>query len=103
MGALYKGLIVTGLLSLVGVALVTWWLVGFGTVPGQTYSGTALFLCGIAGLAVTGLIVWITEYYTGTDYPPGAVDRQGLGHRPRHQHHPGSCGIAGVRPRCRRS
>jgi K(+)-stimulated pyrophosphate-energized sodium pump len=70
MGALYKGLIVTGLLSLVGVALVTWWLVGFGTVPGQTYSGTALYLCGIAGLAVTGLIVWITEYYTGTDFRP---------------------------------
>ncbi len=70
MGALYKGLIVTGLLSLVGVALVTWWLVGFGTVPGQTYTGTALYLCGIAGLAVTGLIVWITEYYTGTDYRP---------------------------------
>ena len=70
MGALYKGLIATGLLSLVGVALVTWWLVGFGTVPGQTYTGTALFLCGIAGLAVTGLIVWITEYYTGTDYRP---------------------------------
>ncbi len=70
MGALYKGLIVTGVLSLAGVALVTWWLIGFGTVPGQTYSGTALFLCGIAGLAVTGLIVWITEYYTGTDYRP---------------------------------
>ena len=70
MGALYKGLIVTGALSLVGVALVTWWLVGFGTVPGQTYTGTALYLCGIAGLAVTGLIVWITEYYTGTDYRP---------------------------------
>jgi K(+)-stimulated pyrophosphate-energized sodium pump len=70
MGALYKGLIVTGILSLGGVALVTWWLVGFGTVPGQTYTGTSLFLCGIAGLAVTGLIVWITEYYTGTDYRP---------------------------------
>jgi K(+)-stimulated pyrophosphate-energized sodium pump len=70
MGALYKGLIVTGALSLVGVALVTWWLVGFGTVPGQTYTGTALFICGIAGLVVTGLIVWITEYYTGTDYRP---------------------------------
>ena len=49
---------------------MTWWLVGFGTVPGQTYSGTALYLCGIAGLAVTGLIVWITEYYTGTDFRP---------------------------------
>ena len=70
MGALYKGLIATGVLSLVGVALVTWWLVGFGTVPGQSYTGTALYLCGIAGLAVTGLIVWITEYYTGTDFRP---------------------------------
>src|SRR5205809_233382 len=56
MGALYKGLIVTGALSLVGVALVTWILVGFGTLPGQTYSGMALYLCGLGGLAVTGLI-----------------------------------------------
>ncbi len=70
MGALYKGLIVTGILSLGGVALVTHWLVGFGTVPGQTYTGTSLFLCGVVGLVVTGLIVWITEYYTGTDYRP---------------------------------
>src|ERR1700731_3098828 len=70
MGALYKGVLVTGALSLVGVALVTWLLVGFGTVPGQSYSGTSLFICGIVGLAVTGLIVWITEYYTGTNYRP---------------------------------
>jgi K(+)-stimulated pyrophosphate-energized sodium pump len=70
MGALYKGVIVTGALSLVGVALVTWVLVGFGTVPGQSYSGTSLFVCGIVGLAVTGLIVWITEYYTGTTFRP---------------------------------
>jgi K(+)-stimulated pyrophosphate-energized sodium pump len=70
MGALYKGVLVTGALSLVGVALVTWLLVGFGTVPGQSYSGTALFVCGIIGLLVTGLIVWITEYYTGTDFRP---------------------------------
>ena len=70
MGALYKGVIVTGALSLVGVALVTWMLVGFGTVAGQSYSGTSLFICGIVGLAVTGLIVWITEYYTGTNFRP---------------------------------
>ena len=49
----------------------------------------SLFICGVVGLAVTGLIIWITEYYTGTDYPPGEVDRAGLGHRPRHQRHPG--------------
>ncbi len=70
MGALYKGVIATGLLSLAGVALVTYLLVGFGTVPGQSYTGTSLFVCGIVGLAVTGLIVWITEYYTGTNYRP---------------------------------
>ena len=38
--------------------------------PGQTYTGTALFICGVVGLAVTGLIVWITEYYTGTNFRP---------------------------------
>src|SRR5262249_24526393 len=54
MGALYKGLIVTGALSLGGVALVTHFLVGFGTVPGQSYSGTSLFICGVVGLVVTG-------------------------------------------------
>ncbi len=70
MGALYKGVLTTGALSLIGLALVTWLLVGFGTVPGQSYSGTSLFICGIVGLAVTGLIVWITEYYTGTNYRP---------------------------------
>src|SRR5207253_6445715 len=66
----YKGLIVTGVLSLAGIAGVTHFLVGFGPVPGQTYTGMSLFICGVVGLAVTGLIVWITEYYTGTDYRP---------------------------------
>ena len=70
MGALYKGVIVTGVLSLAGVALVTHLLVGFGTVAGQSYSGTSLFVCGVVGLIVTGLIIWITEYYTGTNYRP---------------------------------
>ena len=47
--------------------------VGFDTqltAGGFTFTGLTLFLCGIAGLAVTGLIVWITEYYTGTNYRP---------------------------------
>jgi K(+)-stimulated pyrophosphate-energized sodium pump len=70
MGALYKGVIATGALSLIGIALVTQLLVGFGPVPGQSYSGMSLFVCGVVGLAVTGLIVWITEYYTGTNYRP---------------------------------
>jgi K(+)-stimulated pyrophosphate-energized sodium pump len=73
MGALYKGLIATGVLSLVGVALVTHWLVGFGTplkAGSATFTGMTLFWCGVVGLAVTGLIIWITEYYTGTNFRP---------------------------------
>jgi K(+)-stimulated pyrophosphate-energized sodium pump len=70
MGALYKGVLVSGVLSLGGVALVTYYLVGFGPVPGQSYTGLSLFICGVVGLVVTGLIVWITEYYTGTDFRP---------------------------------
>ena len=73
MGALYKGLIVTGLLSVAGLALATQMTVGFdviGEVAKQSITGTALFVSGIIGLVVTGLIVWITEYYTGTGKRP---------------------------------
>ncbi|HLG84281.1 MAG TPA: sodium-translocating pyrophosphatase [Bradyrhizobium sp.] len=70
MGALYKGLIATGILSLVGVALVIYLLIGFGKLDGVEYTGASLFFCGVVGLAVTGLIIWITEYYTGTDFRP---------------------------------
>src|SRR6266853_1289532 len=70
MGALYKGLIATGVLSLIGVAAVIYWLIGFGPLAGVKYTGMALFECGIVGLVVTGLIIWITEYYTGTEYRP---------------------------------
>src|ERR1700748_738122 len=70
MGALYKGLIATGILSLLGVAGAIGWLVGFGKLDGVDYTGMALFECGVVGLVVTGLIIWITEYYTGTDYRP---------------------------------
>ena len=74
MGALYKGLIVTAILSLIGIAGVVYWLFGFGTplrtTQGVAFTSTTLYWCGIVGLAVTGLIIWITEYYTGTDYRP---------------------------------
>jgi K(+)-stimulated pyrophosphate-energized sodium pump len=72
MGALYKGFIATAVLSLVGEALVIYFLLpgGFGAIPGTAYSGAALFACGVVGLVVTGLIVWITEYYTGTNFRP---------------------------------
>src|SRR5712672_191700 len=70
MGALYKGLTVTGVLSLAGIALVIHWLIGFGPLAGVKFTGMSLFLCGIVGLGVTALIIWITEYYTGTDFRP---------------------------------
>jgi K(+)-stimulated pyrophosphate-energized sodium pump len=70
MGALYKGMIATAILSLIGIAGVTHFLIGFGQLPGVSYSGADLFYCGITGLVVTGLIIVITEYYTGTNYRP---------------------------------
>jgi K(+)-stimulated pyrophosphate-energized sodium pump len=70
MGALYKGFIATAVLSLAAVALVIYYLVGFGAIAGVPYTGMQLYICGVTGLAVTGLIVWITEYYTGTNYRP---------------------------------
>ncbi len=70
MGALYKGFIASAVLSLVGIGLVTYLLVGFGPIAGVPYTGMHLFFCGIVGLVVTGLIVWITEYYTGTNFRP---------------------------------
>ncbi|GLQ38992.1 K(+)-insensitive pyrophosphate-energized proton pump [Rhizobium albus] len=73
MGALYKGLLVTGLLSIIGLGAATSLTIGWGSigqVDGMDITGTNLFLCGILGLAVTGLIVWITEYYTGTNKRP---------------------------------
>src|ERR1700722_9851038 len=73
MGALYKGLIVTGVLSILGLALATSYVVGWGeigTVAGKAVNGSSLFVCGLVGLAVTGLIVVITEYYTGTGKRP---------------------------------
>src|ERR1700689_124685 len=70
MGALYKGMIVTAILSLIGIAGVTHYLIGFGPLAGVNYSGATLFYCGITGLVVTALIIVITEYSTGTPYRP---------------------------------
>jgi K(+)-stimulated pyrophosphate-energized sodium pump len=73
MGALYKGLIATGILSIVGLAIATQLVVGWGvigTANGVAITGTSLFVCGLVGLVVTGLIVWITEYYTATGKRP---------------------------------
>jgi K(+)-stimulated pyrophosphate-energized sodium pump len=71
MGALYKGLIVTGLLSIGAVYWVINALVpGVVTVDDTTFGAMELFWCGVAGLAVTAAIVIVTEYYTGTGFRP---------------------------------
>jgi K(+)-stimulated pyrophosphate-energized sodium pump len=76
MGALYKGLIVTGVLSVPALWFATAAVfpdmnaVIGGEGVGDGFTGQSLFLCMLIGLIVTALIVWITEYYTGTDYRP---------------------------------
>jgi K(+)-stimulated pyrophosphate-energized sodium pump len=71
MGALYQGLIVTGVLSIAAVYFVVHKLAPDGvTIGDQAVSANALFGCGLVGLAVTALIVIITEYYTGTGFKP---------------------------------
>ncbi|MGQ0741568.1 MAG: sodium-translocating pyrophosphatase [Alphaproteobacteria bacterium] len=77
MGALYKGFVATAVLSLTALWPLTDYLLGidvtFTTSGGTSFSGMYLFVCGAIGLAVTGAIIWITEYYTGTNFRPVQV------------------------------
>ncbi|KWT71573.1 Pyrophosphate-energized proton pump [Hyphomicrobium sulfonivorans] len=74
MGALYRGFLASAVLSVAGLWAATHYVLGgfgeLGTAAGQTITGWNLFLCGLVGLGVTGLIIWITEYYTGIGYRP---------------------------------
>lgn len=76
MGALYKGLIATGVLSAAAIAAVTHHMVGFGEIAGTAINGDSaltgmnLFYCSLIGLVITGAIVVVTEYYTGVNYKP---------------------------------
>jgi len=73
MAALYKGFIVTAISSLLFLYPITDWVIGFDTfytVDDKSFSGLSLYYCGIIGLVITGLIIWVTEYYTGTSYRP---------------------------------
>jgi K(+)-stimulated pyrophosphate-energized sodium pump len=76
MAALYKGLLATAVISTVLIGIVIEVMVGFGeeSVPGgaeaDSFTGASLFVCALVGMAITGLIVWITEYYTATKYRP---------------------------------
>jgi K(+)-stimulated pyrophosphate-energized sodium pump len=74
MGAMYKGFLVTAILSVPAI----WFAMQYGmgdmdapmTVGDRVFAGRQLFYCGLTGLAITGLIIWITEYYTGTNFRP---------------------------------
>jgi K(+)-stimulated pyrophosphate-energized sodium pump len=73
MGALYKGFIASAVISAVLLWPVTDYVIGMDTqmsTRGIGFTGLDLYLCGIVGLVVTGAIIWITEYYTGTNYRP---------------------------------
>ena len=79
MGAMYKGFLVTAVLSVPAI----WFAIQYAlsgsltnfdamnvAIGDQAYTGRILFYCGFLGLVITGLIIWITEYYTGTNYRP---------------------------------
>ena len=73
MGALYKGFLASAVLSAVAFWPVLSTVIGMDTemtVGTLTFTGMDLFLCAIVGLVVTGLLIWITEYYTGTLHRP---------------------------------
>tara|TARA_X000000950_G_scaffold248033_1_gene306807 strand:- start:197 stop:2299 length:2103 start_codon:yes stop_codon:yes gene_type:complete len=73
MGALYKGFIVTAITSLIILYPVTDSVVGLTenySNNDKNFNGMDLYICGIVGFAITGLLIWITEYYTGTNYRP---------------------------------
>ncbi len=65
MGALYKGVIVSGVL-----AAIAFWPITTALMGDNSHGATAIYGCALVGLVLTGLIVWITEYYTGTQYAP---------------------------------
>jgi len=73
MGALYKGFFTTAFLSLIILYPVTDKIIGLDNIYSTTnavFSGFGLYLCGVVGLIITGLIIWVTEYYTGTKFRP---------------------------------
>ena len=72
MNALYRGLAVAGILALLAFYPVTSWMLGDGIMlaDGKLVSSFSIFCAATVGLVLTGLLVWITEYYTGTDFSP---------------------------------
>ncbi len=73
MAALYKGFVVTAISSLVILYPITDHVLGLDNIykiSNKSFSGMSLYICGVIGLVITGLLIWVTEYYTGTNYRP---------------------------------
>ncbi|SVB04085.1 uncharacterized protein METZ01_LOCUS156939 [marine metagenome] len=73
MFALYKGFLASSILSAVLLYFITDHVIGIDStfsVGEKSFTGISLFYCGLLGLIITGLIIWVTEYYTGTNYRP---------------------------------
>ena len=73
MNALYKGFFVTAFLSLIILYPITDYVIGLDSefyIEDKIFSGMGLYVCGIVGLIITGLIIYVTEYYTGTNFRP---------------------------------
>ncbi|MGB3317492.1 MAG: sodium-translocating pyrophosphatase [Sphingopyxis granuli] len=72
MGAMYKGFLVSAILAVPAIWISTGYVLGDmnATIAGTEFTGRALFYCSLLGLVITGLIIWITEYYTGTNFRP---------------------------------
>ena len=73
MSALYKGFVVTAVTSLIILYPVTDYVLGLDSnysISDKSFTGMSLYICGVIGLVITGLLIWVTEYYTGTNYRP---------------------------------
>jgi len=73
MAALYKGFVVTAVTSLIILYPITDYVLGLEntySISNKSFSGMSLYICGVIGLVITGLLIWVTEYYTGTNYRP---------------------------------
>ena len=71
--ALYKGFIVTAITSLIILYPITDYVLGLESmynISDKSFTGMSLYYCGVIGLLITGLLIWVTEYYTGTNYRP---------------------------------
>ena len=73
MSALYKGFIATAIFSVIILYPITDKIIGLNNYyqsSNAEFNGFGLYICGVVGLIITGLIIWVTEYYTGTKFRP---------------------------------